>query len=407
MTKKISIGVTLIISIASVVISSVVTGFLLINTYSDLLVDLPERAEQYAKLSDMDELIRKEYYGEIDSELMDISLASGMVGGLKDPYSFYISSDDFQFYSEYTQGKLYGTGINSYYDSESDCLFISYVDMYSPAHIAGIKEGYFIISVNGDKVNSENASDLSNKLSEGYDKKVKIEYSENIDRSDILNAELTCGYRYPTCDYCISGNVGYVHFSSFYEDTHTVFSSAIEHFKANSISAIIIDLRNCTGNDFDSAAKVIDLIVPVASEGTASIYTAKNADNLILSRYSSDANSLNMSIAVLMNSRTESAAELFACDLRDFGKAILIGETTAGHGTMQKLFSLQDGGAVSLTVAEIYPYISDSFDGKGVSPDIEINSTESFKNNLNFTDFSNDEQYNKAYSYLTGSENKS
>lgn len=407
MTKRISVGLTLILVVLSIIISSVVTGFLLIDTYSDLLVDLPQKSEQYDKLSAMDALIRKEYYGEIDFTQIDESLASGIVNGLRDPYCFYISSEDLQLYSEYTQGKLYGTGINSYYDSENNALFVSYVDLHSPAQVAGIDAGCYIVSVNSKKVDADNASELSKKLTEGFGEKIKIGYLKNADDSTVVNLELNSGYRYPSCIYSISENVGYVHFSSFYEDTHTVFSEAIEHFNANSISALIIDLRNCTGNDFDAAAKVIDLIVPVASEGSAAIYTAKDAENNVLSRYSSDANSINISIAVLINSRTESAAELFACDLRDFGKAVLIGETTAGHGTMQKLFSLQDGGAVSLTVAEIYPYISDSFDGKGVKPDIELYSSEGFKNDIDFEDFSDDEQYKQAYSYLTGTEKKS
>ncbi len=402
MTKKISFGITLVLVIISVIVSSVVTCFVLINSYTDLLADLPDRAEQYSKLSEMDELIRKEYYGDIDSSVVDRSLVSGIVSGLQDPYCYYISAENMKEYSDYLQGKLVGTGITSYYEAETDALIVSYVDAFSPAKNAGIEAGYFIVSVNGTNVSEENASVLAERLGQGFDKKIKVGYCKDAEKQQITVIELNCGYRYPSCEYNISGNVGYVHFSSFYEDTCSVFNSAVEHFKANNISALIIDLRNCSSNDYESAAKVIDIIVPVASEGTKALYTAKNADNEILSRYSSDADALNMSIVVLINGRTESAAELFACDLRDFGKAKLIGETSAGHGTMQKLFELEDGAAVSLTVAEIYPYVSESFDGVGVTPDIEIETSESFKNKLDFTDFSDDEQYKKAYSYLSG-----
>lgn len=403
MTKKISLGITIGLLIISIAVSSVVTVFVLLNSYAGLLVELPDRAEQYDNLSEMDELIRQEYYGDVDSQLIDKSLASGFVEGLKDPYSYYISAENIQTYSDYLQGKSFGTGITSYYDSESNSLIVSFVDDHSPAKTAGIEAGFFISSVSGVVVSAENANELSQKLTEGYGTKIKLSYLKEQSSEDIpIDIELNCGYRYPSCEYDIKGNVGYVHFSSFYEDTDSVFLNAIEHFKSNNISALIIDIRNCSGNDFDSAAKVIDLIVPVASEGTGAIFTAKNAENEILSHYPSDADSLNMSIAVIINSRTESAAELLACDLKDFGKAVLIGETTAGHGTMQKMFTLKDGGAVSLTVAEIYPYISDSFDGVGVSPDFEVLTSESFKNKLDFSDFSSDEQYNKAYSYLTG-----
>ena len=69
---------------------------------------------------------------------------------------------------------------------------------------------------------------------------------------------------------------------------------------------------------------------------------------------------------------------------------------------MQKLFSLSDGGAVYLSVAEIYPYISDTFNNKGVVPDIPVETSDSFKNQLGTDDFTDDEQYKTAVSYFTG-----
>jgi len=170
----------------------------------------------------------------------------------------------------------------------------------------------------------------------------------------------------------------------------------------NTVTSVILDLRNSSGVDLDVAAEIIDVIVPVGNEGTGAIFTAQNADGEIVKQVSSDASSLNMSFVVLVNDRTECAAELVACDLRDFGKAVLFGEPTSGHGTLQQIFTLEDGGAVTLTVAEIKPYISESFDEKGVSPDVEILTTEAFKNRIGQMDLEDDEQYQRAYSYLSG-----
>lgn len=402
MTKKISLGITICLLVLAVAASSIITVFVMLNRYDSLLVDLPARAQQYDKLSDIDELVRNEFYGEIDSDIINSGLVSGFINGLNDPYSYYISAENIKPYTDYLEGKFYGTGINSYYDSESGYLIISFIDPFSPAFESSLKEGYYITCVGGKDVTAENSSKLIQTLTEGFDKKITVSYLESADSENSSDIELSCGYRSPSCEYKINNDVGYVHFVSFYEDTINEFLDAVEHFKTNNISALIIDIRNCIGTDYTSAAKIIDAIVPLASEGSGAIFTAKNADGEIISTYSSDSSALNMSIVVLMNSRTECAAELLACDLKDFGKAVLVGEKTSGRGTMQKMFELEDGGAVMLTVAEIFPYISDSFDGVGISPDMEVITSEAFKNKLDFSDFSEDEQYKTAYSYLTG-----
>ena len=80
-------------------------------------------------------------------------------------------------------------------------------------------------------------------------------------------------------------------------------------------------------------------------------------------------------MVVLVNKYSEGGAELLACDLRDYGKAQIVGETTGGKGTLQQVFRLDDGSAVLLTVAEIKPYISESFNGVGVTPDFPVELT--------------------------------
>ena len=150
------------------------------------------------------------------------------------------------------------------------------------------------------------------------------------------------------------------------------------------------------------ASKIIDIIVPIGNEGIGSIFQAIDSNGNIIKQFSSDAETLSLSIAVLINDRTECAAELIACDLKDFGKALLFGEKTKGVGTLQQLFTLDDGSALSLSVAEIIPYSGKTYNKVGVNPDYEILTSESFKNSLHLENFSNDEQYLRAHEYLTG-----
>ena len=113
-------------------------------------------------------------------------------------------------------------------------------------------------------------------------------------------------------------------------------------------------MRNTSEGTIDYAAQVIDVIVPTVS-GNIAVAKKNNGEIYNNKVYTSENSSVNKPIAVLVNSGTAGPAELFACDLRDISQAHIIGTRTAGIGTMQELFPLEDGGAVLLTVALVEP----------------------------------------------------
>lgn len=397
MTKKIPLGITIIFIIISIAATAAITVFVYLSHYDDLLADLPQRAQQYNKLAEVDELVRQKYYGEINYDSLDKSLVQGYLSGL-DENSFYIPAEEYDSYNRFIKGNLSGIGVTLNYDSATDNLFVNSVDSGSPAEQNGIPVGGYIVSVDGNDVNKDNASALITELTDTYDKKLSIVFVD----SDGISSEkvLTSGYLKNSVKYSADGSIGYVRLSDIYENSADLFLDAVDYFNENSINKVIIDLRNTDDSDFDVAADIIDIIVPVGSEGTGALYTAKDSKGTTVKQRSSDSAALNFSFVVLVNSRTQGAAELIACDLRDYSKALIFGEKTYGNGTYQDVFRLQDGGAVLLTVAEIFPYISDSFNNVGISPDVVIPSTETFKNQLDINDLNNDDQYKSAYSYL-------
>lgn len=399
MTKKISIGLTVVLLIVSICLTAVLTVFVYLSHYNDFITELPQRAQQYDKLSEVDELVRSEYFGSLDSTKINASLIDGYLSGL-DENCYYIPAEDFEYYSKIINGNLSGIGINAYFDEASSTLKVVSVDEASPAANVGITAEASISQVNGKTVSVDNYQKLLSEITDSYDTNVKIKFSSSDEKtSEVL---VTSGYVAKSVVYSLNESVGYLRITDFYENTPELFSEAISYFTENSVSAVIIDVRNCVSSNFDSAADIIDRIVPIGSEGTGAIYTAKDSDANTVKQRSSDASSINMSFAVLINSRTSGAGELLACDLKDYSKALLFGETTDGNGTYQEIFNLSDGSAVSLTVAEIYPYISDSFNNTGVAPDVEIPTTDTFKNQIGIADLSADSQYLSAYSYLSG-----
>ena len=403
MSKKIPIGIALALIFITIAVTVAVTVTVYMNVYNELIEDLPQRAQLYSKLSDIDELVRAQYHGNVDSEKLNASIAKGYIEGLDDEYSVYLSAEEYAVYYSEMLGNVSGIGLEAAYDNDSGYLLVGDVAQNSPAALAGITKGAYITAVDTEIVTQENAQKLLSSF-EG-DKLTSINLNilstdENGDEvSNTVN--VAKGYKAQSCYYSVNGTVGYIRLTAFYENTAESFSEAIEYFNENGVTGIIIDVRNNVSDNLDYAVDVIDIIVPLATDGVGALAVAKNSVGETVEIYSSDASNITIPIAVLMNDRTEGAAELLACDLRDFGKAKLIGETTAGHGSMQKIFRLDDGGAVLLTVAKIYPYISDCYDGVGVLPDEIILTTENVKNQLAVLSQSDDVQYQAAYSYLT------
>lgn len=407
MSKRIPLGIAIAVILAAIAVSSVISINLVVKHYNELLVELPQRAQQYSSLADVEELVRKEYFGEMDSSRVDESLANGFLAGLGDSFCYYIAPEDFEIYNNLIKGRMPGLGINVYYESAADDLIVSFVEENSPAASTEIKKDTHIVSVNGKNVTEENHKELIALLTDSFDSKIKIAYTnqpaektKDDKKTETKEIELISGYNASSCISSIDGKYGYVRIVDFFEHTVQEFKDIMNTFTEADVTSVIIDLRNSSGADLDVAAGIIDIIVPVGNEGTGAIYTAKNSSGEIVSQASSDSASLPFRFAVLINDRTECAAELVACDLRDFGKAVLVGETSSGHGSLQELFRLENGAAVTLTVAEIIPYTSDSFDEKGVDPDLKVEISESMKNQLGNISLSEDPQYQAALSYL-------
>ena len=112
------------------------------------------------------------------------------------------------------------------------------------------------------------------------------------------------------------------------------------------MSGFIIDLRAVSNGTVEYATDALDVLVPVASDGTKALATAVDKNGEAIETFTSDADSINVSTVILVDKDTSGPAELFACDMRDFGKAKLVGTATKGNGTMQRVYQLSDGGAV-------------------------------------------------------------
>lgn len=397
MNKKISLGLALSLIFLSVALAVTITMTVSMNIYNKIIKDVASRSNLYSSVSEIDDLVRENYFGEINENLLTAMMSGGYVEGVGDRYSYYMTADDYTAYKEEEKGNKGGIGIIAVYDSQNNNIYVAEVSEGSPAQLQGISKGDVITAVDSVAVSQGNYEDLMESLNGQKLTNVQVTYTHGGESKTVSVAR---GYAAQTVYYSVANNIGYIKITAFYSTTAQQLEKALKHMSSNSVSSIIFDVRNTDTGLIANAVECIDILVPVATEGTGALATAVDKEGNTLETFTSDSDSVNFSMAVLINGKTSGAAELFACDLRDFGMAQLIGTKTMGNGTMQKVFELSDGGAIALTVAKINPYKSESFNGKGLEPDITVELTAEQNSRLEMLSQADDAQYQKAVELL-------
>jgi carboxyl-terminal processing protease len=171
--------------------------------------------------------------------------------------------------------------------------------------------------------------------------------------------------------------IGYIKISSFKKNTPEQFADALETLTSNSVKALIFDVRDNVGGLVTSLEKCVDPLLPEGVIANA-VYKDNHEETLVYS----DESEIEIPMVVLVNGNTASAAELFAASLKDFDKADIVGEQTFGKGVMQSVYKLDDGSAVSVTVAEYKTTVSDCYNGIGIAPDHIVPTSDEDKTDL-------------------------
>lgn len=398
MSKKISLGLAISLIFLAIALTITVTMMVAMGIYNDIIKDVSARSGVYSNISEIDDLIRKNYYGEINENLLNTMMSDGYVAGIGDRYSYYMTPDEYARHKEEEKGNKVGIGVIAVYDSKNNNIYVSEVSVGSPAHIQGIQKGDVITAVDGVNVTSSNHKELLQSLEGAKLTNVQVTFTHNGAEKTVSVAR---GYSAQTVYYSTMNEVGYIKINAFYSTTAKELEEALDYMKKNDVVSVIFDVRNNNTGLISNVVKCIDLIVPVATDGTNAVATAVDKNGNIIETFTSDSDSVNFTMIVLVNSNTSGAAELFACDLRDFGLARLVGTKTAGNGTMQRIIELNDGSAVALTVAKILPYKSDSYNDIGIEPDYIVELSAEQNSRLEMLSFEEDLQYQKAMDIIT------
>lgn len=396
MNKKISMGICISLIIIAITATFAITMVVSGRIYDSIISDISKRSQTYKSVEEINEIVVNYFYGTVeDQNNLNAALAEGYVNGLDDANSLYLNSAEYASYASKLEGGVTGIGVETAFNYQTGGFVITHVYEGSPAANAGLKELDVITAIGDKAVNMFNYSQLREQLYGDKLSTVKVEFERN---GETKTVEPMLGFSIPSVSNKLISNVGYIRISGFYKNTASEFKKAAEKLIEQGAESLIFDVRNTSDGSIDYAAQVIDVVVPAIS-GNIAVVKDKNGNTYKNKVYTAENSSITMPFAVLVNGYTSGPAELFACDLRDISQAQIIGTKTAGVGTMQELFPLEDGGAVLLTVAMVEPKagVDAVYNQVGIVPAVEVSLTAGDDLNL---DLLTDEQDNQLQTAL-------
>ena len=389
MNKKVSLGTAVTLMAIAAALAVAITMVYSIRTFNDKLYNIKEREATYEKLSQIDKIVRSQYFGEIDDKYLMDSIAEGYVEGIGDKYALYLTASQYRQQLEALEGQTVGVGISVLPDISG---YMRVVEVYpdSSADMAGIQPDDLILKVDGLEITADTYEEAVELLEGEAGTKVTLELRQN--NEDQEPVELTRRkIDVPTVYYSIVDDIGYIQILEFGDATPNQFNKAIELILSEGAKGLVFDVRNNPGGTIDSVSDVLDRLLPAGNIVSA---TYKDGTTEILAV--SDSREVELPMAVVINQKTASAAELFAQALADYEKAATVGVTTYGKGLMQTIYKLDDGSALDITVAKYNPPKSPNFDGVGVIPAYEVKLTQEQELNLAQLDQNTDPQLSKA-----------
>ena len=329
--------------------------------------------EQMQVLARAMQLIRQDFVDDKKVTYKDLTYSAlrGILADL-DPHSQFMEPSDFEGMQEDTKSEFGGLGV--VVSVEGNVLTIVAPMEDSPGFDAGLEPGDQILRINGESTEKLTLPEAVEKLRGEVGERVTltVQRPSTKELKDYPLVRQTI--KVPSVkDAQILPNepggqkIGYIRVTQFNEPTASELAQALEKLEKQGMEALVLDMRYNPGGLLGSAVDVCGLFVP---PGTRIVSTEGRTPGREYSSSTRGGKVRNFPLAVLVNYASASASEIVAAALKDLGRAVVVGETTFGKGSVQSVIAMPDGSAVRLTTAKYYTPARQVIHEKGVAPNI-------------------------------------
>nr|WP_312577303.1 S41 family peptidase [Sedimentibacter sp.] len=370
--------------ILTVIIAIFVTAFLTMTVGNVLMVEFGQKvvvtekdytdmksiAQKYAKQESVMNYAKENFLYDADESAMLEGALKGTLNALGDPYTQFMTKEQFDALMQDTEGSYEGIGVYITASDDNKILIVSPIED-TPAEKAGLKTGDKIIRINGTDFSAEQMDEAVKIMKGMPGTSVNLTIlRENKDGSKetsdvVVNREKI---RIKTIKPAmLENNIGYIRITTFDLQTAEDFDKAYNDLKNQGIKGLVIDLRYNPGGIIDATVDITDKFL---GEGIIT-YTKTKAGEM--DYYRSDSKEDDIPLVLLVNGGSASASEIMSGAMKDTKRATLIGTKTFGKGIVQRVQKFgNDGEGIKMTISEYFTPNGVNIHGIGIEPDIEV-----------------------------------
>ncbi len=330
--------------------------------------------------------LEQDYYGQkIDKREITYSAIRGMLHALEDPFTRFLSPEEYKEMREENEGNFTGIGAQLS-TNENGEIYIFEPLPDTPAMSAGVKAKDVIIAVDGKPIEGMDIRDVVKIIRgpEGTDVTLTVRRPGADDYIDIVITRAVVQFRMVKWRMADEEDkIGYVRLYQFNEQSDAQLDEAMTELEAKGMKALVFDLRGNPGGLLDTAVEIGSRFID-----SGPVVTIQTRQGIMQDRQVDEYqhNHAKLPLVVLVDKSSASASEIVSGAIKDNDEGTLVGTTTFGKGRVQEIIPLQDGSAVAITTAKYLTPKGTDIHKKGIEPDIYVKASDDFDPNDPATD---------------------
>ncbi|TDM13261.1 S41 family peptidase [Macrococcus lamae] len=369
--KKITLSLFkfIMLLLTAVILTAAVTAFAMLGGSEKVYEQQSPKRSEFLKLYQVYDTLNSNYYKDVNKEKLIDGAIKGMVNGLDDPYSEYMTKSEQQEFSDSMSGDFQGIGAEM--GEEGDKIIITSPIKGAPADKAGIKPNDEIVEIDGKSTKGMNSMNVVKKIRGKKGTTVTLTLKRDNDDPFKVKIKRDTVHVNSVETKMLKNKVALITVTKFQEGTAAEFNEALKDMDKQGMQKLILDFRNNPGGYLDEATKMANEFIGM---GDVLFYTEKNHDKVKAFKAENPANPItnDLPTVIILNEGSASASEVFAAALNDHDKAEIVGTKSFGKGIVQTAAPYKDDSMLKFTQMKWLTPDKTWIHKKGITPDQTI-----------------------------------